>query len=290
MHVDAKAWARPGVWASHVTALRVLETVVPVFEKAGIPTLAVKGVVTAHTLYGDPAERPIGDVDLRIRPEDFRRAMRVAEDAGWEIVERKPAYGAFGMFVGGLGVGVDVESVVGAPGMCGLSIAEMLGRAEWRDFGGVRVRVPEVHDHAVLMCVNLFKDKMVLALPWAVEDARRIVGAEGFEVGVFLGRAQGAKVAGMAWIVADWMGERGGMGWEAVKMGLGGKKAPRPHYSFAFQWLSKRRPSSYPMRLLARLGADDLGILRGFRALRDATSFEWTKRRDQSQRVPPDTR
>jgi hypothetical protein len=39
---------------------------------------AVKGVVTAYWLYEEPTERPIGE-DVRIRPEDFRRAARAFE-------------------------------------------------------------------------------------------------------------------------------------------------------------------------------------------------------------------
>ena len=41
---------------------------------AGIPTLVVKGAILAHWLYARPIERPLRDVDLRVRPGDLRRA------------------------------------------------------------------------------------------------------------------------------------------------------------------------------------------------------------------------
>src|ERR1019366_2411423 len=151
-------WTR-AVWANQLMASRALETVTKRFDAAGIDTLAVKGVVTAHTLYSDPAERPLADADVRIRPEDVARAADSAREAGWRIHEWRPAYGAFVVVVPGLSVPVDVESVIGAPGLCGMSIAEMLARAT-RGAGPVDVRVPEIHDHAVLMVVNVFKDKL----------------------------------------------------------------------------------------------------------------------------------
>ena len=245
------------MWASHVTALRALQTVVPVFEGAGIETLAVKGVVTAHLLYADPNHRPLSDVDLRIRREDYERAIRIAEREGWRITERMPEYGAFVVFVGSLGLSVDVETVVGAPGYCAVSIGEMLSRAT-RTVLGAEIRVPEIHDHAVLMCVNVFKDKIVLAPPWSLEDARRIVAVEGFDVDRFVERARRAKIACIAWMVADWMErEKGSAVWSAVKARLGGERGPRRFYAWALRWLYERGATSMSTRIMVRAGADD---------------------------------
>jgi acetolactate synthase regulatory subunit len=261
-HVAAKAWDEDarGVWARHVTARRTLETVVPVFEKAGIEVLAVKGIVTAYTLYAEPAERPLSDVDVRIRPEDFERAAGVAEEAGWPVVQWQPGYGSFVLFIGTLGLNVDVESVIGAPGLCKLSIGEMLSRAK-RGLHGSNAWVPELHDHAVLLCVNVFKDKLALAAPWALEDVRRIAEADGFVAGTFVERARAAKIASIAWIVADWMvREKKSVAWARVKAKLGGERAPRPLYAWAFRRLQERAPRSMVTRLLARVGPDDPGM------------------------------
>jgi len=61
------------MWAMHVAARRRARRGHEAAREAGVPALAVKGVVTAYSLYREPTERPIGDVDIRIRPEDFRR-------------------------------------------------------------------------------------------------------------------------------------------------------------------------------------------------------------------------
>ncbi len=241
-----------------MTAHRALERVARTFEEAGIETLAVKGIVTVSMLYRDPTERPMGDVDLRIRPEDFERAAGVARKAGFRIGEWKPAYKAFVINMDGLGV--DVESFVGAPGLCALSIGEMLSRAT-RGVAGADVRVPELHDHAVLLCVNVFKDKFALAFPWSLEDVRRIVELEGFDADRFVERARRAKIGCIAWIVADWMKrEKGSAAWASVKAKLGGERAPRPLYAWAFRKLQERAPESLATRLLTRAGPDDMGM------------------------------
>jgi hypothetical protein len=258
-------------------ASRALETVTKRFDAAGIDTLAVKGVVTAHTLYSDPAERPLADADVRIRREDVARAADSAREAGWRIHEWRPAYGAFVVVVPGLSVPVDVESVIGAPGLCGMSIADMLTRAT-RGAGPVDVRVPEIHDHAVLMVVNVFKDKLARAAPWALEDARRIVEVSGFGVDRFVDRARNAKVSGMAWIVADWMTrQKTSAGWAAIRHALGGARAPRPVYARVFRELLERAPDAMATRVLARVGSDDPGMW--IAALRKAVALERRRRR-----------
>ncbi len=266
----ATGWDARAVWARQLTAYRALEAVAQRFEGAGIEALAVKGIVTASTLYAEPSERPMGDVDLRIRPQDFARAARVARDAGWRIGEWKPGYKAFVLNMGGLGV--DVESFIGAPGLCALSIDEMLSRAT-RGVAGLDVRIPELHDHAVLICVNVFKDKLALAAPWALEDARRIVETKGFDEDLFVDRARRAKITCIAWIVADWMKrERGSAAWTSVKAKLGGERAPRPLYARMFRTLQERAPGSLATRLMARAGPDDVGMRVG--GLVRAVAFE----------------
>jgi Uncharacterised nucleotidyltransferase len=265
---DARA-----VWATQVTAKRALDVVAKGFERAGIDVLAVKGIVTSRFLYREPTERPMGDVDVRIRAEDFRKARRVAEAEGWSVWQWKPSYGAFVLVVEDLGVSVDVESVIGAPGLCGLSIAEMLGRATRGAFG-LDVRVPELHDHAVLLSVNVFKDKLAGAALWALEDVKRIVEVDDFDADRFVDLARRAKVASIVWIVADWMvRERGSETWREIRARLGGERAPRPVYAWAFRRLGERAPTAMATRVLARVGADDPRMW--VRAMVRAVMLEW---------------
>jgi hypothetical protein len=258
------------VWAIHLAARAALVDATNLLDAAGIPSLAVKGAVTAYSLYREPTERPLGDVDVRIRPQDFRRAVLAFKSGGWRIADWKPAYGAFVATRGS--VSVDVESVLGAPGLCALSVDEMLSRSA-RGLPGTEVRVPELYDHAVLLCVNVFKDKFELATPWAIEDVRRIVQTDGFDGDRFASRARQAKTACIAWIVADWMvRKRASAAWAIARAKLGGDRAPRPLYAWAFRRLEERAPKSLAMRLLARVGADDVQMR--MEGLRRAAALE----------------
>jgi hypothetical protein len=167
---------------------------------------------------------------------------------------------------------VDVESVVGAPGLCGLSIADVLARAT-RGVGPLDLRVPEVHDHAILICVNVFKDKLVHAAPWALEDALRIVDTPDFDIERFVARAREGKVRGIVWMVADWMARnRVSAKWGGVRAALGGDRGPRPNYARIFRLLLERAPESLVTRIWARMASDDPAMWP--RALRQAFALE----------------
>src|SRR5580693_4401126 len=60
-------------WIQHEYATEALRATLALLERERIATLAVKGVVLARSLYADMAERPMVDIDLRVRPRDFGR-------------------------------------------------------------------------------------------------------------------------------------------------------------------------------------------------------------------------
>ena len=55
-------------WARQLTSVRAARAFVAACEEAGICVLPVKGIVSAVTLNGDLAERPLTDVDVRVVP------------------------------------------------------------------------------------------------------------------------------------------------------------------------------------------------------------------------------
>ena len=60
------------VWFDHQRAARALQALLEVTEPEGIPLLPVKGALLARTLYADVTERPITDLDLRVRRADLQ--------------------------------------------------------------------------------------------------------------------------------------------------------------------------------------------------------------------------
>ena len=117
-------------------------------------------------------------------------------------------------------------------------------------------RVPELHDHAVLLVVNVFKDKLTLAAPWSLEDLTRIVRRRDLDPEVLVRRLREAKVAALAWFVADWFArERQDEVWAALRDRLA-QTAPRPRYQRALTRAVAANPEGPWARVLARLASD----------------------------------
>ena len=115
-------------WAVQLRARAAVQALSVECEREGIKVLPVKGIVTSKLLYDDIAERPMLDADFRVLPRDLERALVAAKRAGADVYARYRAYrSAILMFDG---MQVDIETSVGPPGLCGLTVEAMLSRAE----------------------------------------------------------------------------------------------------------------------------------------------------------------
>jgi hypothetical protein len=245
------------VWILQQAAVEILREVVARCDAASIAVLPVKGIVTSRILYRDIAERAMTDVDVRVRRRDLRALERVARAAGWRCTRVLRAYGNLTYDFGLLSL--DVEAGVGPPGLCALGVDAMLGRSARTELApGCLVSIPEIHDHAVLLAINAFKDKLVGAQPWAISDLERVVAHPEFRLDRFVDRVAEARIATIGWIVATWMESvRYSAAWGAIRAAL----ESRGHLRRAYASLVRRRLSdagqrSMSLRLLARVGAD----------------------------------
>lgn len=255
------------VWVRQTAAVRALSLLVSALGAREV--LPVKGIVTARTLYDDPAERPISDVDVRIEgPRRLDGVVAFARENGHGIKGRSHAYDNVVLDIEG--VEIDVECYVGPPGLCGLTVRSMLERSTLsEDVFGFPCAIPEPHDHALLLAVNVFKDKLVAAAPWSVEDLVRLAATPSFRPDDLAARARECRSAAIVWIVADWLADRSVV-WRRVRDALG-PRPPRLLYVALYRWLSAHAPHALATRLLARAGSDDV-VMRA-RALRRAFSF-----------------
>jgi len=242
---------RQEVWVRQTAAASVLGELVGLLGAARL--LPVKGVVTGRTLYPDPADRPLADLDVRVPgPGELELLAGWARERGHRV-KRSAAYRNLVVDVAGLDV--DVETRVGPPGLCAIGVDAMLARAPVRDdVFDFRCAVPEIHDHAVLLAVNVFKDKLSLAPRWAIEDLRRVPGVAGFAPERFAARAAEGAVRTLACIVAEWLAEET-TSWRDVRAALGAP--PRRGYARAYRWLAAHAPTSLAARVVARAGSDD---------------------------------
>jgi Uncharacterised nucleotidyltransferase len=244
-----------GAWIAQVQAKEALRRVLDLGDAQGIELLPVKGIITGHDLYADVAERPLTDLDLRVRRQELPELRAAVRGAGWREVTYSRAYRNLVFEIDGWMV--DVEASVGPPGLCALTVDEMIRRASRRTepFGFSYLR-PEVHDHALLLCVNAFKDKMVNANEGALADLQRLPETAGFRLDEFVARARASEIVTLTWMVADWLVEhRGAERWREIRSALG-TKPPRHAYASLLSLAIRLGSRSLPTRLLARAGAD----------------------------------
>ncbi len=247
-------------WFAHELAGRALRAVIELLEPEGIPVLPVKGVVLARTLYADVGERPISDVDLRVRPADLGRIERLARGRGWATRHESKQWGTFEIALEQ--TLVELETSIGPPGVCAVGVEEMLGRASVVTGSlGFPHLEPELHDHGLVLCVNAFKDKIRDARPWALSDLVRLGAQPGFASGRMAELAARAELRAVVWVVADWAASAGGSEpWREVRDRLG-RAPPRPLYVRAFRALAALPRGTGPaLPLLARAASDDAAL------------------------------
>jgi hypothetical protein len=74
----------------HAAAAREMsiDRLLPAFSADGVPVLLLKGSALAHLIYGNPALRPMADIDVLIDPADTERATAIARSLGYRFASR----------------------------------------------------------------------------------------------------------------------------------------------------------------------------------------------------------
>jgi hypothetical protein len=247
----------PQAWILQAKAAHVAPRLAAQLAEEGIPVLLVKGVATARLLYEDAAQRPISDIDLRIERHCFEAAFDAVRRLGYPIQSRSNAYKNLVFEVEG--VPIDLEATIGPPGLCGISVTELLARAKPLSLAGGEVRVPASTDHALIATVNVFKDKVDEASPWAKEDLRRLLGSADFDPIAYVNRAQAAQIAAIAATVLQALSESFGGNEGNIAAALAARLSDPSLSSWLHRRLlaTTRGPSTTASRVAARLGSDN---------------------------------
>ena len=280
--------------ARHEHGRLALERVLACCNRAGIDVLPVKGILTGALFYADPGERPIQDIDLRVRPADLEQVRRAARSAGWRLVSESRAFQTISFDI--LGFLVEFESHVGPPGLCALKIDDMIRGALLSTAPlGMPHLQPEIHDHALLLCVNAFKDKLVDAMPGAMRDLELIPDQPGFEDARFASLARDTGATTVVGVVAEWLiSVRKSPSWSRLRAALGPSRRPIYEALFSLGARSAHVPRA-ALRVLARAGADRrreqlraLGFL-GLRVIEDscATFSKYSRHSGHQTFRPP---
>ena len=249
------------VVALHARALFALRPLLDAANVAGISVAPVKGALTARWLYASVRERPFSDVDLRVVPEDLEALAAIAARKGWRVRWRDRVYRSLGVEIEG--VTFDIETWIGAPWMSSLSVRAALARATRTDaLLGVEHSRLDVHDHALVLALNVVKDRVGSTAPWAIEDLARVASVPEFDAEKMASVAWRAANASVLWGVASWMSRsRAVAGWASVERALGSVSRPRYARTVA-ALLSAREGAALDRmrrRLCARSASDDVG-------------------------------
>ena len=245
-----------GARAYHLWAKKALEGALQRLDGAGIPALVVKGMVLAYLLYEKPTDRPVVNVDLRVRPADLSAAVRalMAPPRGARLLVSSRVFGS--AVVSLSKIQVDLETHIGPPFMCAVGIPAMLARAERTAEGhGFPHLRPELHDHALLLAVNLFKDRM-LGGRWRLGDFERIARLPAFDPAVLRARATEARCGTLVHIVATHVAHMtGDERWRAIAAEI---LPARPDYAARVlaTLREKRKRGLYAWRLELRASSD----------------------------------
>jgi hypothetical protein len=76
--------------ANHAASEAVLRDALRALHTTDVEVMPLKGVLLRRLVYDDPAERPVGDVDLLVRGRDVRRAHEALDAAGFEPIFLEP--------------------------------------------------------------------------------------------------------------------------------------------------------------------------------------------------------
>jgi hypothetical protein len=148
-----------------------LQQAVEQLAAENIPVLLLKGAALATTVYPSFAARPMGDVDLLVRPEDAQRAWQLLVDAGWrpELAGGEQFFEGHHHLVGlvdsrGLNLVLEVHrGMLPTPGPFRFDEAEV-----WRDARAIRLGsseawVPSDQHQLLHLCVHFAWSHMLIS-------------------------------------------------------------------------------------------------------------------------------
>jgi hypothetical protein len=249
-------------WMTFQVALRSAEATLGALERRGIRALPVKGVLLAGMIY-EPVERPLSDIDLIVAPADFSKILRLADQSHWTLVWDSLMLGTVNFIVDGMAY--DVMSSFGPTGISAIRVSELFARATraTHPLGFPHWQI-EVHDHALLLALDAFKDKLGFGKRWAREDLVRIAHSDGFSTAALVKRASDAKLLTMLSIVADWIVANGATSeWVVVQEALRSRPIRRRYienYKKILQPTSGSRWQHVFLSAQTRTVSDSLGI------------------------------
>lgn len=159
--------------AHSIVLVHELGRLAGVFEREGIPLLAVKGPALAHSVFGGVALRPFSDLDLIVRRDHFERVEARLRSEGYDEVQLQPRQKASYLFIHGqytfwrrmptMGSAMavlDVHTAVMPPGYSySEGFDDLFARSGTVPMAGTDTHVLEREDLLQVLCYHGFKNR-----------------------------------------------------------------------------------------------------------------------------------
>lgn len=171
----------PGVarhtWTRNQTLIRLVEPALDALRDGDIDFLVIKGAALLIAAYGgDTRLRPLGDVDVLVRPEAMTKAAACLVNAGW--TRRPPDIDDAWLFAveGGYRIRLHQNALLEATDR---GLAEPpWDRAEWAEFANGPVRIPDPTSLLLQAVVYGHFPPLPLPIRW-IADAARLIRVHG---------------------------------------------------------------------------------------------------------------
>lgn len=143
------------------------------FDAEGIPLLAVKGPVLAHSVYGSIALRPFVDLDLVVRRGDFERVEALLRSEGYDSGPLRPFQKASYLFIhgqytfwrrlsdmGSAAAVLDIHTAIMPPGYSYTEdFDDLFARSQTRPIAGTDTHMLKREDLLQVLCYHGFKNR-----------------------------------------------------------------------------------------------------------------------------------
>lgn len=192
----------------HVHDLRmeaIFREISALFADANIPLILLKGPHLAHVFYEQPHERPYGDLDILVRPRDFREAARILAENRFEYLEEEEGHMAttaqtnHWAFRSRFGQLIELHR-----GFAGLErhpakLDEWFSRAVDFQFGQTPAKGLAVEDLLCHLCIHIGKSFFYFIEQKHVRDLDVLVRSGGIEWDMFMSRCQETQSRAIAY-------------------------------------------------------------------------------------------
>lgn len=178
-------------------------------EDAGVEAVVLKGGALAHTLYPDPGERPMKDLDLLVAPDAAEEARQALTSAGWRRDEEGYPEASYRRHYhlpplrddAGSGAALEIHTGLLLPGHpFDLDVEAFRRRAGTARLDGRPMRVPDPVDHLVYVGLHFAWAHMLRSAAWrTARDVAVLTGTEAFGWDPFLRRVEAVGVGPFAY-------------------------------------------------------------------------------------------